>query len=91
MICLPCLDPPITSLFNQCELINSVTKMSSPLFTQEQAEIDRTPNELLQENQMKDMALSKATNLIELLNIEVLLHACSLRSSATAVKKHYAH
>lgn len=48
--------------------------MSSP-FCSDDETVDRyhesTFEHLISENKMKDLALSKATNLIELLNIEV--------------------
>jgi hypothetical protein len=43
--------------------------MSSPLFSEEEEEIGQSAEELLKENHMKDLALNKASNLIELLNI----------------------
>ena len=35
--------------------------------------------QILKENRIKDLALNKATNLIELLNIEVILAQCSFK------------
>jgi hypothetical protein len=61
--------------------------MSSTLLTEEGEPEVRTAEELLKENRMKDMALSKASNLIELLNIEVPLPACSWKSNAIAVSR----
>ncbi len=61
--------------------------MSSTLLTEEgEAEV-RTAEELLKENRMKDLALSKASNLIELLNIEVLLAVSSCKWSAIAASR----
>jgi hypothetical protein len=56
--------------------------MSSDIFSEE----ERGPpavNRLLKENKMKELALKKATNIIELLNIEVRMNVASWRSSAT--------
>lgn len=46
-----------------------------------------TLEHLLNENKMKDLALSKATNLIELLNIEVEIEILSYKLNATAIRK----
>ena len=50
---------------------------------------DMSVEQLKHENKMKEIALSKATNLIELLNIEVADRQFSFKSKRTANNKTY--